>query len=152
MPKVSSRDDIIANIARDVRAVATGRTDRIPLKFFVSNSHDTTGRGLHWATVALSIEPVGERVHTAVMDLTMDSDDEDCEDAAELADLDWGEDEGALGDEMPLFHDEEMEDELLGVKLPCMASLNHPAAEGALDDEMPQLDDEAMEDEMGLHA
>ena len=28
-------------------------------------------------------------------------------------DLDWGEDEGALGDEMALCDDEEMEDELL---------------------------------------
>jgi hypothetical protein len=118
MPTVGSRDGIIAAIVRDVRNVAIGRMDPVPLKFYVSNSDDTTGSGLHWATVALSIETVGEQTYSA-MDLTMDSDDEDREDAADLADLEWGEgegeSEGALANEheVPLSDDEAMEDELL---------------------------------------
>ena len=58
MPVIATRDAVVASIVRDLHMVASGEEARVPLKFFVANSHDSDSLlGHHWATIALAIEP-----------------------------------------------------------------------------------------------
>ena len=66
------------------------------MRCIISNTHTTDGPGYHWFTVAYSIR---RRDVTASPQLELEQ---------ELAC------EAALEDEMPMFDDEAMEDEMLG--------------------------------------
>lgn len=77
-------------LVEDLHRVAEGG-EGVPLRLHVANAHDSTGPGLHWITVAASIERGGAVCPSGVAD--------DCEDYV---------DEEACFDDI----DEEMEREL----------------------------------------
>ena len=58
LPAPTSLDGFMCELVRDVHHVATGG-EGVPLKIHIPNSDESTGTGVHWITVAVSIERVG---------------------------------------------------------------------------------------------